>query len=486
MKHSILGLIGFLFLSLGMLAFSSQIFAFRDEDPKKLTPTKSESLQESDINRFTNAIAQIKDFYVQPISDKKLLEDAIRGMLSGLDPHSEYLDEDSYKTLLMTTSGEFGGLGIEVTGEYGVLKVISPIDDTPAQKAGIKPADYIVAIDNKLVNEMTLNEAVEKMRGKKGTQVTLSIIRKGEKGPLNFKLTRDTIHIASVKGNMLSQGYGYIRISQFQEPTTQLMIAEIKQLQKQNGGNLKGLVLDLRNNPGGLLETAVQIADVYLDPDSLAANSKYKNLVVYTEGRIPNSQYSAKATPGDLLKGAPLVILVNEGSASASEIVAGALQDYRRAIVVGTTTFGKGSVQTVLPLDETHAIKLTTALYHTPSGKVIQNKGIIPDIVVENLKVTVDKVADNGMMSPIREFELKGHLKGSTGDETILDAKRGSGLLAQTDFQLYQALEILQTMAMLGHHRLQDSLVASTPASTSIAVTVPHAPSATTTPTPTR
>lgn len=459
-RNSIIALVGIVILSIGV-SFSS--FAFKEPDPAaKALTSKAETLQETDINRFTTAISQIKDYYVQPISDKKLLEDAIRGMLSGLDPHSEYLDEDSYKTLLMTTSGEFGGLGIEVTGEFGVLKVISPIDDTPASKAGIKSGDYIVAINNRLVNEMTLNEAVDTMRGKKGSEVSLSIIRKGEKNPLTFKLIRDTIRIASVKGNMLPDGFGYIRVSQFQEPTTELMIAEIKKLQKENGGDLKGLVLDLRNNPGGLLETAVQVADVFLDKKSIG--NKFNNLVVYTEGRLPNAQYKAKAVPGDILKGAPLVVVVNEGSASASEIVAGALQDYRRAVIVGTTSFGKGSVQTVLPLDNTHAIKLTTALYHTPSGRVIQNKGIIPDIVVENLKITKTDKTDTTMMDPIREYELKGHLKGQATDLTITDLKRSSSNLAQTDFQLYQALEVLKTMAMINLHQnpVQSVLVGTT------------------------
>ncbi len=451
-------------------SFFTNAFAFKD-DQKDITtsaaivldksgkPEKTkDSLQESDVSRFTNAIAQIKDFYVQPIGDKKLLEDAIRGMLSGLDPHSEYLDQDSYKTLLMTTSGAFGGLGIEVTGEYGVLKVISPIDDTPAAKAGIKSGDYIVAIDGKLVNEMTLNEAVDKMRGKKGTIVALTVLRKGNKEPINFKLIRDEIRIASVKSNMLDNGYGYIRISEFQEPTTELLVSAIKNLQQQAGGELKGIVLDLRNNPGGLLETAVQVADVFLDTKKL--NNQYNDLIVYTEGRLPSAKYSAKATGTDLLHGIPMVVLVNEGSASASEIVAGALQDYHRAVIVGITSFGKGSVQTVLPLDDNHAIKLTTALYHTPSGRLIQNKGITPDIVVENLQIAGDKT-DNPMIAPIREFELKGHLPGkSTDTSTIInDDKLGSTSLARTDFQLYQALEILKTMRMLGYNNPMSSVV---------------------------
>jgi len=454
----------FICLAASLFFLSNNAIAFKEDNANDVMTkpaatqdgkNKNDALQESDVSRFTNAIAQIKDFYVQPISDKKLLEDAIRGMLTGLDPHSEYLDEDAYKTLLMTTSGAFGGLGIEVTGEYGVLKVISPIDDTPAAKAGIKSGDYIVAINNKLVNEMTLNEAVEKMRGKKGTLVTLTVLRKGQKAPINFKLTRDEIRISSVKDKMLDNGYGYIRISEFQEPTKKLMVDSIKKLQEQAGGNLKGLVLDLRNNPGGLLESAVQIADVLLDPKKL--NNQYEDRIVYTEGRIPAAKYSAKATSGDLLKGAPLVVLINEGSASASEIVAGALQDYHRAIIVGITSFGKGSVQTVLPLDNTHAIKLTTALYHTPSGRLIQNKGITPDIVVEDLQVATNK-ADNPMMTPIREFELKGHLAAPGSKEPAGATKSAIGLtsdngnLAHTDFQLYQALEILKTMTMIGQN----------------------------------
>ena len=286
------------------------------------------------------------------------------------------------------------------------------------------------------------------MRGKKGTPVTLTVIRKGDKAPIPYKLIRDEIRITSVKSKMLDNGFGYLRISEFQEPTSQLMVNEIEKLKKSQGGQLKGLVLDLRNNPGGLLETAVQVVNQFLDPKKL--NNQFKDLIVYTEGRLPNAQYSAKATGTDILNGAPIVLLVNEGSASASEIVAGALQDYHRAIVVGITSFGKGSVQTVLPLDDNHAIKLTTALYHTPSGRLIQNKGITPDVVVSNLEIAGNKI-DNTMISPIREFELKGHLAGSKGsDQTVInDDKVDSVALARTDFQLYEALKILKTMYML-------------------------------------
>jgi carboxyl-terminal processing protease len=448
------GLLSILFI-LG--SSMNPVHAFKEAEKSfSVTATasdKNESLQENDITRFTNAITQIKDYYVQPISDKKLLEDAIRGMLTGLDPHSEYLDEDSYKTLLMTTSGEFGGLGIEVTGEYGVLKVVSPIDDTPASKAGIKSGDYIVAIDGKLVNEMSLREAVDKMRGKKGSPVTLTVLRKGEKDPLTFKLIRDTIHIASIKSNVPTPGYGYIRISQFQQPTTELLIAAVDNLKKANGGSLKGLVIDLRNNPGGLLETAVQVSDVFLDSNKL---TQFNKVIVYADGRLPSAHYSAKATGGDILNGAPIVILVNEGSASASEIVAGALQDYRRAIIVGTPSFGKGSVQTVLPLDDTHAIKLTTALYHTPSGRIIQNQGITPDIIIDNLKISQSNKNDNPMMEPIREYGLKGHLKGAAdGTIGVVDNSNDAMIsLAQTDFQLYEALKILKTITMVDQNNL--------------------------------
>jgi carboxyl-terminal processing protease len=469
-SYTLIGAAALLFVSVN---FANPTFALKEEPSPSAAltqATKGQPLDEADINRFTTAISEIKDFYVQSISDKKLLEDAIRGMLSGLDPHSEYLDEDSYKTLLMTTNGEFGGLGIEVTGEYGVLKVITPIDDTPAAKAGIKAGDYIVAIDSKLVNEMTLQEAVDSMRGKKGSPVTLTVIRKGDKAPINFKLVRDTIHIVSVKSKMLDNGFGYVRITQFQEPTTELMIAAIDKLKKDAGGKLKGLILDLRNNPGGLLETAVQVTDVFLNPSLL--NNKYNNVIVYTEGRLQKAQYSAKATAksaaGDILNGAPIVVLVNEGSASASEIVAGALQDYHRAVIVGTQSFGKGSVQTVLPLDDKHAIKLTTALYHTPSGRVLQNVGVIPDIVVADLKID-NKINTDAILEPIKEFGLKGHLPAKAGDKTsdaskavTSDNKSDAIALAKEDFQLYEAQKVLKTIYMLGSN-YQGSTLEKTP-----------------------
>jgi len=413
------------------------------------SPAKGQPVSDDDINRFTNTIVLIKDFYVQSIGDKTLLDDAIRGMVSGLDPHSEYLDGEAYKTLLMTTSGEFGGVGIEVTPEYGILKIVSPMDDTPAAKAGIKAGDYIVAVDGKLVSEMSLQDAVEKMRGKQGSQVMLTILRKGDKTPLMFKLTREVIHIASVKTKMLGNNFGYIRISQFQEPTAKLMRNAILDLKNKNQGHLSGIILDLRNNPGGLLETAVQVVDNFLDSKKL--NNKFNDLIVYTEGRLPEAQYSAKANGYDILNGAPMVILINGGSASASEIVAGALQDYHRALIVGTTSFGKGSVQTVIPLDKTHALKLTTALYHTPSGRVIQNIGIIPDVQIDDLQVVKNKAdEDIAMIEPIKEYQLKNHLAGSSSSTANASTSEYNDLgLAHDDFQLFEALQILRTMYQL-------------------------------------
>src|SRR3990167_6789939 len=257
---------------------------------------KESSVEEGDVNRFTNTIVLIKDFYVQQVKDKALLDDAIRGMVSGLDPHSEYLDQEAYKTLLMATSGEFGGVGIEVTPEFGVLKIVAPMDDTPAARGGIKSGDYIVGIEGKLVSEMTLQEAVDIMRGKPGTQVTLTILRKGEKAPLIFKMTREIIRITSVKSKMMDSDFGYIRISQFQEPTPKLMRDAILELKNKNQGRLNGIILDLRNNPGGLLETAVQVVDYFLDSKKL---KKFNEVIVYTEGRLPEAQYSAKASGKD-------------------------------------------------------------------------------------------------------------------------------------------------------------------------------------------
>lgn len=446
----------FIVAALTLLPLSLQAASDTSTTPATSATTDANgksALTDDDVARFTNTIVLIKDFYVEKVGDEKLLDNAVRGMVSGLDPHSEYLDKEAYKTLLMSTSGEFGGLGIEVTPQYGVLRVISPIDDTPASKAGIKAGDYVVAINGKLVSEMSLDEAVENMRGPKGTDLTLTVIRKGDKAPLVFKLVREIIHIQSVKSKMLDSGYGYVRIAQFQDPTSTAVRAAIEALKKQAGGHLKGLILDLRNNPGGLLDMAVQITNTFLDSSKL---TQFDKKIVFTEGRIPEAQFTAKATGTDILEGAPLVALINGGSASASEIVAGALQDYKRAVIVGSPSFGKGSVQTVIPLDKTHAIKLTTALYHTPSGKIIQNLGIVPDIYLEDFQINMDKKDDMAMLEPLKEYQLKNHLPGAKPT-----AKTGNGMedellktsdyvLAKEDYQLFSAYKILQALYLKG------------------------------------
>ena len=358
-----------------------------------------------ELRAFTEVFGTIKQNYVEPVSDKKLITGAINGMLSDLDPHSAYLDADAYRELQVGTQGQFGGLGIEVGMEDGFVKVVSPIEDTPAFRAGIKPGDLIVKLDDTPVKGMTLNEAVKRMRGKPDTKITLTIARKGESQPLVVTLTRAVIHVRSVKSKLIEPGYGWIRVSQFQEATAESLVKHLQQLYRQ--GPLKGLVLDLRNDPGGLLYGAVAVSSAFLPPDSL---------VVSTDGRVEEAKKKYFATPDDYLRGehddflkglpagvktVPMVVLVNGGSASASEIVAGALQDHKRAELIGTQTFGKGSVQTIMPLTSNTAIKLTTARYYTPSGRSIQLTGITPDLVVEE---------PGDLAARLREADLQHHL----------------------------------------------------------------------------
>lgn len=409
------------------------------------------SVPEKDIQRFSTVIMQIKKYYIEPVNDDALFDNAMKGMVSNLDPHSSYLDEDDLKDLQTATTGKFGGIGVEIIPESGYIKVISPLDDTPAAKAGIKPGDLIIRIDDKLIKEMTLREAINLIRGKRGSHVALTILRKGEKKPLKILVKRDVIKVKTIKTKLLHKEYGYIRIAFFQSNAKEDLKNAINNLEKQAGRPLKGLILDLRNNPGGLLDAAIDIADSFLDVNKM---NKYNGLIVYTKGRIPRADIKAKARDGDLLKGTPIVVLINEGSASASEIVAGALQDYKRAIVVGTKSFGKGSVQTVFPIDNTTGLKLTTALYYTPAGRSIQATGIIPDVFVTNM--TVNKTdSDEVLIDPINENDLSGHLKNGNG-ETLREnleerAKEGSNL-AQTDFQLYEALMILEGLSASKNH----------------------------------
>ena len=402
-----------------------------------------------DLRTFTEIYAKIKNDYVEPVDDKTLIQNAIRGMLAGLDPHSAYLVPEDYQDLQAGTSGEFGGLGIEVGMEDGFVKVIAPIDDTPAQRAGVQAGDLIIRLDDTPVKGMSLSEAVKMMRGKPGTDITLTIVREGEEKPLKITITRAIIKVRSVKSRLLEDGFGYVRISQFQANTADNLVEAVDRLKQQ--GDLKGLVLDLRNNPGGVLNGAVSVSDAFLD----------KGLIVYTEGRVADSRLRFNATPDDVLDGAPLVVLVNQGSASASEIVAGALQDHRRAIIVGTRTFGKGSVQTIVPLSNGAAVKLTTARYYTPSGRSIQAEGIVPDIELENVRVA--KVETG--FEPIKEADLSRHLengnakgKGNGKGNGKGDDKGGQGdtsaqaRLAQTDYQLYEALNLLKGLAIQAEH----------------------------------
>ncbi len=410
-----------------------------------------------ELRTFTGVLDAVKQDYVEPVKDKDLLENAIRGLLSNLDPHSAYLDAEAFQDLQIGTTGEFGGLGIEVGQEEGFLKVIAPIDDTPAQRAGIRAGDLIIRLDDVSVKGMALTDAIQKMRGKPNTPITLTIIREGARKPLKFKLIREVIQVKSVKSRLLEPGFGYVRITQFQAKTAQNLQQALQELEQQNKAPLRGLVLDLRNNPGGVLNGAVEVADDFLDG----------GVIVQTKGRGNGSDQSYKATPGDLLKAAPIVVLVNGGSASASEIVAGALQDHRRALIVGERTFGKGSVQSILPLGNGTAVKLTTARYYTPNDRSIQAEGIVPDIKLKPLKVTADNGADAD--STIKEADLTGHLrndktngKPGEGAEGGTDpAKAADGDLAQSDYQLYEALNLLKGMTLL--HPLKTAEITPVP-----------------------
>lgn len=392
-----------------------------------------------DLRTFTDVYARIKQDYVTDVEDSDLLKNAIRGMLSGLDPHSSYLDEEQFRELQIGTSGEFGGLGIEVGMENGFVKVIAPIDDTPAARAGVKAGDLIIKLDDKSVKGLTLEEAVKLMRGKKGSDINLTIVREGEDTPIEIKLTRDVIRVRSVRNRVLEPGYGYVRISNFQSKTTRGLLDALESLKKKNEGDLKGLVLDLRNNPGGVLTGAVGVSDVFL---------KDNQLIVYTEGRVEDSELKYSASTGDSLKGAPLVVLINQGSASASEIVAGAMQDHERATIIGTTSFGKGSVQTILPLNDNTALKLTTARYYTPAGRSIQSEGIVPDIL---LKVEGASEEDKTALSIISESDLDGHLENENTKSKIKREPKSVITIPKqsrddaNDYALDEALKVLKS-----------------------------------------
>jgi len=392
----------------GALTISLQAFADKAPD--------STALPLDELRTFAEVFGRIKQDYVEPVDDKKLIDDAIRGMLTGLDPHSDYMNPDEFKDLQEKTQGEFGGLGIEIGAEDGLIKVVAPYEDTPAQKAGIKSGDFIVKIDDVPVRGMNINDAVKRMRGTPGTRVTLTIARKNVETPIVVTLTRAIIRTKSVKSKLLEPGYGWIRVTQFQEHTAENLSSALASMYKTNKGNLRGLILDLRDDPGGLLNGAVGVAAAFLPKDTL---------VVYTDGRTADAKMHLTASLANYADrdgsnpltslpaqahSVPLVVLVNGGSASASEIVAGALQDNKRALIIGTQTFGKGSVQSILPLSNDGGIRLTTSRYFTPSGRSIQAKGITPDIVVDDGNA-------NEQGFSVRESDLENHLANPNGDD---------------------------------------------------------------------
>ncbi len=431
----------------GMTVVGTTVWADREEVILNEQNRAVLSLPLKELRGFVEVFERVSHDYVDEVDDKKLLEGAISGMLSSLDPHSAYLPPKDYKEMEEHTTGQFGGLGMEVGMEDGFVKVISPIDDTPAQAAGIKSGDLIIKLDDEPVKGKTLGEAVKIMRGKPGTDLELTIIRKGEDAPLNIKVTRAIIKVKSVKQRMLKDGVGYLRISQFQVRTGSDLKKAMRKLEEEHGEPLKGLVLDLRNNPGGVLQAAIQVSDAFLN----------EGLIVYTEGRIKNSQMRFESEMGDLMDGKPIVVLINEGSASASEIVAGALQDQKRALIAGRTSFGKGSVQTLLQLNNGAAIKVTTARYYTPSGRSIQAEGIVPDVEIALVKLEKLEASKFGN---IKEKNLTGHLSNGHGDSkksevekrdmTDEEKEKADELqaLLDKDYELDEALRILKAMTI--------------------------------------
>lgn len=401
----------------------------------------SNELPLDQMRTFTDVITRIKNDYVEEVSDDELFENAIRGMLSGLDPHSAYLNTEEFNELRIGTTGEFGGLGIEVGLEDGFVRVVSPIDDTPAERAGMQAGDLIIRLDDTPVKGLSLNDAVKLMRGKPGSIITLTVIREGEDQPISVDIERAVIKTTSVRSRMLDEDFGYVRISNFQTKTTADMLKAIKELQEESDG-LSGLVLDLRNNPGGVLSGAVGVSDAFLND----------GMIVYTDGRESDSQLRYDATSGDSIDGAPLVVLVNGGSASASEIVAGAMQDHERAIIMGTKTFGKGSVQTIQDLPGGGAVKLTTSRYYTPKGRSIQALGIEPDIATQPGTWTREEGND---VSQLSESSLSGHLEGTDEEDKAASSDEGSSAeanstdLASDDYQLFEALNLLKGLSIL-------------------------------------
>ncbi|HEY1075314.1 MAG TPA: S41 family peptidase [Fontimonas sp.] len=414
-------------------------------------PTPESSLPVRDLQTFVEILNRVKTDYVEPVDDKTLLENAVRGMLSGLDPHSSFLDKEEFKDMNIATTGKFGGLGIEVQMQDGFVKVVSPIDDTPAAKAGVMAGDLIIKIDDTPVKGLTLSDAVDKMRGDPGTKIEITLVREGEPAPKVLKLERAVIKVASVRGRLLEPGIGYLRISSFTTATGPALVKEIEKLQSDSKGEFKGLVLDLRNNPGGVLDAAVRVSDSFLD----------KGTIVSIRGRDGAGSREFDATSGDILNGKPIVVMINAGSASASEIVAGALQDQHRAVLVGSRSFGKGSVQTILPLSNEGAIKITTARYYTPNGRSIQAEGIEPDIAIRPLRIATNEDGkEEDIFEPISEADLAKSLANEDDNPAHKDelAKKRAEAekiakeaneLAKNDYALYEAANLLKGLVIL-------------------------------------
>ncbi len=406
-------------------------------------------LPANDLQRLARVIGVIKNDYYKSCDDATLFTRAISGMLASLDPHSAYLDKEALQEFKKTTWGRSGNIGAEIIADQGFIKVISPLDDTPAYRAGMKPGDTIVQIDNKFVRDMSSVDANNMLGGKKGSNVRLVVIRKNETKPLVFNLRRELIKFRNVKEQMLEPGYGYIRIALFKESTVKDLANAVKRLKRvAKTSDLKGMVLDIRNNPGGLADPAIQVADSFLDSDSL----KDDDLIVYAKGQNGEESMAARANSGDILSGVPIVLLINEGSAAAAEIVAGALQDHKRAILVGTKSFGKGSMQTIVPIDDDSALKLTTALYYTPHGRSIQAKGIEPDITVEDIRLSQNDNSDQDFPR-IDEAALVDHIQNGDASSSNVSKNierrqkqsKAELALAYKDYQLYEALHILKS-----------------------------------------
>lgn len=451
-------------LSISTLLFSLALQpstpSFADEDDRMAGTQASKEISNSSetyrqLNLFGDVFERVRENYVEEVPDEDLIETAINGMLVSLDPHSSYLDADDFEEMQVQTRGEFGGLGIEVTMENGIVKVVSPIDDTPAFRAGVQAGDYITHLDSESIVGMSLNEAVDKMRGAVGSDITITIRRENTPDPIDIVITRDIIKIRSVKSEILGDDIGYIRITTFSQNTESGLKQSITDAKKELGDNLKGFILDLRNNPGGLLDQAIAVSDVFLD----------KGEIVSTRGRHEQDTKRDNATPGDLTDGLPLVVLINGGSASASEIVAGALQDHRRAILLGTQSFGKGSVQTVIPLLGHGAMRLTTARYYTPSGRSIQAKGIEPDITVEPAKIESYASYEEGRY---RESDLRGALENpddkkkegdkepdSKTEETKKTDEDNAEKKEIQDYQLSRAIDLIHGVSLYGARIVQ-------------------------------